>query len=60
MMIPKNREISGTGVLYIVVVNHGWLTVGAHPRRLRRASDAGGVGCSAWLDIAAGCRAYSH
>ena len=26
-----------------------WLDVGAHPRRLRRASDAGGVGCSALL-----------
>jgi hypothetical protein len=25
--------------------------VGAHPRRLRRASDAGGVGCSAMLAI---------
>jgi hypothetical protein len=26
MMIPKNREISGTGVLYIVVVEHVGLT----------------------------------
>ena len=25
------------------------INVGAHPRRLRRASDAGGVGCSAVL-----------
>jgi hypothetical protein len=25
--------------------------VGAHPRRLRRASDAGGVGCSAMMLI---------
>lgn len=24
--------------------------VSTHPRPLRRASDAGGVGCSAWLD----------
>jgi hypothetical protein len=28
------------------------LTLGAHPRQLRRASDAGGVGCSAMLGTA--------
>jgi hypothetical protein len=30
--------------------------VGAHPRRLRRASDAGGVGCSAWFGGPDACR----
>ena len=34
MMMPKNREISGMGVRYIVVVDRVGLTVRLQPRRL--------------------------